>query len=497
MRKQPTADKGRYFWSFALGGLLIFLSTVRFSVQPFAWVAYAPLLVPIYRRGGRRRHLVLLAVLVVAFHLAVAKIVTAPLSFIFVPLFAVPFALVAWITVSASGAAYRRLGPRWGTYLFPSLVVVFGWLLYTLTEQSTWGSFAFNQSQNLSLLQATTFLGLAGVSFLVALGSSLAAALVVRGLRAPRADLAVFLVLFTGAHFYGELRLAEDFKGEPIRVAGVSSPFSAEETPGIMRNLKLARAKDDLLFDRTKIAAGRGARLVIWDEVATMLDRQAEPGLIARGRQVARDQGIDLFMAYGVLVSERPLKFENKYQWIRPDGEIADEYWKRHPVPSEGTVKGTRPARVLALNLSRPELGKVGGGICYDMDFPAIPLELARAGAGLVALPSSDWRGIDPLHSDMARIMGIATGMSVLRSVRSATSMASDPYGRVRASRRFYEKGDGVMLAELPAVRVPTLYAKIGDVFPVACAAFSLALIGALLGKELGVRRRRLPAPKA
>jgi apolipoprotein N-acyltransferase len=129
------------------------------------------------------------------------------------------------------------------------------------------------------------------------------------------------------------------------------------------------------------------------------------------------------------------------------------------------------------------------------MDFPSIPLALAQAGAGLVALPSSDWRGIDPLHSDMARIMGIATGMSVLRSVRSDTSMASDPYGRVRASRRFYEEGDGVMLADLPAVPVPTLYAQIGDVFPVANVAFSLVMLLALSWTSF--RHRRKPAPRA
>lgn len=105
-----------------------------------------------------------------------------------------------------------------------------------------------------------------------------------------------------------------------------------------------------------------------------------------------------------------------------------------------------------------------------------------------MVLPSSDWRGIDPIHSDMARIMGVAIGVSVLRPVRSATSFASDPYGRVRASRRFYEGGDGVMLASLPAVPVPTLYAKIGDVFPVANAIFSLVVLGMLVGTAF--RRR-------
>lgn len=483
---RPAAGDGRGAWLFALGGLLICLSMLRFSVQPFAWIAYAPLLVALHRHGGRRRHLALLAVLVVAFHLAVGKIITAPLSFVFTPLFALPFAAAAWISVSLSAAAWRRLGPRAGTYLFPVLVVAFEWFFSTLTSQSSWGSMAFNQSQNLSLLQATTFFGIGGVSFLVALGSSLAASVISRGARAHRVDLAVFLALFAGAHLYGELRLAAGLPGKPIALAGVVSPFSAEEIPGVMRNLELAREKDEALFERTRKAAGSGARLVIWNEAATMLRREDEPGFVARGRDAALESGVDLFMAYGVLVSERPLRFENKYLWIRPDGEVVDEYWKRHPVPSEGTIAGKRPAKVFPADPLQPALGRVGGAICYDLDFPSVALGLARAGAGMVALPSSDWRGIDPLHSDMARIMGIATGMSVLRSVRSATSMASDPYGRVRASRRFEDADDGVMLAELPAVRVPTLYAAIGDVFPIACLVFSLGLGAALLTSSRG-----------
>lgn len=283
--------------------------------------------------------------------------------------------------------------------------------------------------------------------------------------------------------------MAGDFKGEAVPVAAVASLFSSEETPGAIRDPSSARPKDALLFERTLSAARRGARLVVWNEVATIMERPDEPGFVEKGRAVARETGIDLVMAYGVLLSRRPFRFENKYLWVRPDGAIADEYWKRHPVPGEGSVPGTKPARIIPLDPARPELGKAGGGICYDMDFPPIPLGLVRAGAGLVALPSSDWRGIDPIHSDMARIMGVAIGVSVLRPVRSATSFASDPYGRVRASRRFYENGDGVMLASLPAVPVPTLYAKVGDVFPIANVIFSLGVLGVLVGAVL--RRRR------
>jgi apolipoprotein N-acyltransferase len=186
-------------------------------------------------------------------------------------------------------------------------------------------------------------------------------------------------------------------------------------------------------------------------------------------------------MAYGVLASASPLRIENKYLWIRANGSLADEYWKRHPVPGEGSIPGKKAAQVIAF----PE-GNLSGAICYDYDFPQIALSNVRAGAGLAVIPAGDWRGIDPLHSDMARVMGVATGMSILRSVRSATSFASDPYGRVKAAMRFYEPGAGVMTADLPAVAVPTLYARTGDVLPWLAVAFLLLAVALTLW-----RRRR------
>jgi len=487
-RERPL--KSDHARSFLLGGLLILLTGIRFSIQPVAWIAAAPLLAPLFKMGGGwKRGLALLGVLLAAYHVAVAEIATRPLSLLMAPMFALPFALGAFLSIAFAGTAYRRLGPRWGIYSYPAAVVIFEWIFHTFTPQSSWGSLVFTQSQNLTLMQATTILGPTGVSFLVALGSSLAAAVAVGGWKPRRKDLAVFIALFIGAHTFGELRLIRNPPGEPVTMAAVASPFAAEDTRKYVASPALARGADEDLFERTRLAARRGAKIVVWNEAATFLERPDEAPLVGKGQAVARETGIDLIMAFGVLVSRDPLRFENKYLWIRPDGRVAEEYWKRHPVPGEGSIPGTKRALVLPLDPVNPEKGRAGGGICYDADFPEVPLWLARSGAGLMLLPSSDWRGIDPLHSDMARIMGLSVGLSVFRSVRSATSMASDQFGRVLASRRFYIGGDGVMVAEVPALPVPTLYAKIGESFPVACLAFGLLGSVLIIGKTRRGRR--------
>jgi apolipoprotein N-acyltransferase len=64
--------------------------------------------------------------------------------------------------------------------------------------------------------------------------------------------------------------------------------------------------------------------------------------------------------------------------------------------------------------------GRASGAICYD--YPKMALEHARLGVDVIALPSSDWRGIDPLHAQMAVLGAIAGGFSVVRSTRFGLS---------------------------------------------------------------------------
>jgi len=100
--------------------------------------------------------------------------------------------------------------------------------------------------------------------------------------------------------------------------------------------------------------------------------------------------------------------------------------------------------------------------------------EHAIGGAGVVVVPSSDWRGIDPYHTQMARVRGIEGGFSVVRSVRWATSGAFDALGRTRGTSSYFE-GERLMIARVPVTQIPTLYTHIGDALPFAALGILLA----------------------
>jgi apolipoprotein N-acyltransferase len=128
-------------------------------------------------------------------------------------------------------------------------------------------------------------------------------------------------------------------------------------------------------------------------------------------------------------------------------------------------------------------VGIAAGAICYDYDFPALALAHARLGVALVALPSSDWAGIDPMHTQMAAVRAIEGGFSLLRSTRMGLSAGIDAHGRLRGWLSSNESDDRVLVVTLPAQRVPTLYSTLGDW---AVLPFAGVLVTALLSLRRG-----------
>lgn len=447
----------------------------RLNVAALAWVSCVPWLVYLRRTQGWRARLLLLAALQVAVALQTAKIITEPIPWLFVPVFSVPSALGAWAAYCGFEVLRRRIGDARGLVLFPSMVVVLEWLAWTGSDLGSWGALAYTQLDNLPLLQTTALFGLAGIAALMAAASAVVAVAIddprPRWLRTG----AVVAALVIAAHGYGALRLARPLPGPLVTVAAVVADLGLEG--GALPSPERLAAEIETLFARSEVAADRGAELIVWNEGAVAVAPDAEEALVARGQRFATERGVDLVLAY-VVPLDGMSRFENKYVWLGPSGPV-ETYLKHHPVPGEGSVRGTAPVVVH----ERP-WGRGAGAICYDYDFPGLGRQHAQGEAGLVFVPSSDWRGIDPIHTQMARVRGIEGGFAVLRPVRWATSGVYDALGRARGTSSWFE-GGRVLVARVPVGRVQTLYARVGDVLPLLGLGFVvLSVLGAL-------RRRR------
>jgi apolipoprotein N-acyltransferase len=380
--------------------------------------------------------------------------------------------------------SYRALHEQGGQiaalYGFVALATLLEWTGFALSEQGAWTTSANALLTDLPLLQLASLGGLGLIALVMAWVAAMIAALLLapapRRLWVHAVAVGATLLIVYG---FGALRLDRQVGEERnVRAAAVVTDLGMG-TDGLPGEAEL-RANTELLFARSERAVERGAQLVVWNEAAAFVRPAQEAELVARGKSFARMHGVDLVMAYGVLVSDTPMSFRNEYLWLDPDGQALEQYAKHHPVPGEPSLRGTTPLRANA----RP-WGKSVGAICYDYDFPEMAIEHARLGADLAVVPSSDWRGIDPYHTLMARVRAIEGGFSVLRSVRWASSAGFDAMGRVRGWMPANDP-EGVMVVKLPTERVSTLYARVGDA-PVVTFSASL-LVGTI---SVALRRRR------
>ena len=460
-----------------LGCALIFAANFRWGVGVAAWIAPVPLLRYLRLTRGWRSRLVFGTALCAAWIATTLKIVTVPLPAVAalpMGLMAAMFNLVAYL---AWDRLRRHIPQSVTLVVFPAAVVVAEWLQH-FTVLASWGAMAHTQLDDLLLLQLASLGGIAAVSFVVAwVAAWLELALsVVLGGAAPqvlRQGVAVAAV-FLGAHAWGVMRLNVPLNDVSVRVAAIGTPATFGGAPPLP-DVPVRNAIVDTLLSDSARAATAGARLVVWTEAAALvMPGDEETGFVQRVAGVARIHSVDIVAAYVVPASpEQILPYQNKYRWFGPDGVERQAYWKHHPAPGEPAVVGHGPLAAVDT-----PFGRAGGAICYDYDYPEVALEHARLGVDVVALPSSDWRGIDPLHTQMAALNAIAGGFSVVRSTRFGLSAIVDPLGRMRGWHSSFEGGPHLLIAEVPRHHLKTVYAVTGDVLVFTCMVLLLAVVG-------------------
>jgi apolipoprotein N-acyltransferase len=467
---------GRPALLLSLGCALIFVANFRWGVGALAWIAPVPLLRYLRLTYGWRYRLAFAVALALAWIATTLKIITPPVP-------AVAAVILGLMAAGSNIAAYfawdwarRRVPPNAALLAFPVAVVVSEWLMHS-TPLASWGAMAYTQVDDLPLLQLASLGGIAMVTFVVAwtaawLELALGVALgdsVDTGLRQGVAVAAIVLA----AHTWGAIRLNMPLGDVSVRVAAVGTPATFGGAPPLP-DAAARKAIVDTLLDDSARAAAAEARLVVWNEAAALVMPDEEDAFAARIAAFAKARSVDIVAAYIVPASQQEiLPYQNKYRWYGPDGTERQVYWKHHPAPGEPAVTGHGP--LTAVDTS---FGRASGAICYDYDYPELPLEHARLGVDVVALPSSDWRGIDPLHSQMAALQAIAGGFSVVRSTRLGLSAIIDPLGRVRGWHSSFEGGAPLLVADVPRHHLDTVYARVGDVLVYACMALLIALLG-------------------
>ena len=87
------------------------------------------------------------------------------------------------------------------------------------------------------------------------------------------------------------------------------------------------------------------------------------------------------------------LKKTNHFTLITPNGKVAWNYEKANPVPIVESDITAGPA--ILPTFDSPTLGKLGGSICFDLDYPEFVKQAGFKHVDLMLQPSWTWNAIN------------------------------------------------------------------------------------------------------
>jgi apolipoprotein N-acyltransferase len=337
------------------------------------------------------------------------------------------------------------------------------------------------------LLNASTVVGTYGLSILVVLAAGAIWMLAHRCWRASAGLLAVILL----AHFV-------PWPADNSQASAAPRPIRIVQ-PNIGQQDKWSPGFDEIAARRLDLMTIKGppvTRLVLWPEAA--VTEPLEDGRDAATR-IAEDERLratrslavgDILMTGGLSLTSSDGQnvngATNSIYVMEPLGRVRGRYDKAHLVPY-GEYLPMRPL-LSAIGLSRlapgdidfvagpgPTTiqlpggwGKVGFQLCYEIIFSGEVVDRHNR-PDFIFNPSNDaWFGRwgPPQHLAQARLRAAEEGIPIIRSTPTGISALIDPHGRIVQSLPW--RTAGVIDATLPGPLEPTLFARLGNIIPLA-----------------------------
>lgn len=369
-----------------------------------------------------------------------------------------------------------------------------------------WVQLGASQAGVVPIVQTASLAGVYGLSaLLVAASAALAVAMVGRGrVRwAAPAMVAATAGLLAG---WGAWRAGEGSLttvGPAIRVALAQGNIPQHEKWDRDRAARILGT----YLEQTREGASRGASLVIWPESSTpFLYEQDRAGGEAIRRTV-REHGVSLLFGSDQYEDGQPPRFYNAAFLLAPDGTTAAVYRKMHLVPfgefvplkrllffvaplveSVADFSPGREAAVMPVGASR-----LSTAICYEVVYPDLMAAFVARGSQLLTTITNDaWYGRTSAphqHFWMATLRAVEQGRYLVRSANTGISGIVDPYGRVVARTRLFERT--VLTGDVRFLDHRTVYARTGDAFAWACGLGTAAVWAFTRPRKTRGRRSR------
>ena len=470
--------------------LLTLFSSGRWALAPVAWIAPVIGLYVIHRTSTRAGWFLLWAAILLPSSIAWYGTIPFP-----TPIYAV-FMLFQALVATVPYLLDRLLTPRLGrhiltTLVFPTATTAVEFLLVGDGPLGSFGAQAYTQATFAPLAQFASVGGLWGITFVVtwfasvvhwavrrleagepygrpvtACGAVILAILAfgaIRLLAAPAAQQRVEVASFTATH---------------VDMIAMMRLYNTDQVAFRERT----RAQHTAYLRRTAEAAGSGAQIVLWPELAGLGVEEDVATLVAEGQAVA--DAHDLYLAMPLFVLDpsgaAPV---NKIVVADPAGAIVLDH-----VKYGGNMIEQRQPGIRQLQTVETPYGILSAVICWDTDYPAVVRQASQQNVDILLSPAYVWPAVARIHAEMAPFRSIENGLTLVRQSDNGYSLISDPYGRIVTRENHVEQTDVMMVAAAPVMPTRTLYGSLGDIVGQLSVAGLLLTIVAVV-----VRRFRRP----
>lgn len=377
------------------------------------------------------------------------------------------------------GIAVRRFGIG-GVWLAPIFWVATEWLRGSVGPAFPWVPLGASQASVIPVVQLASVTGVYGLSVLVALVSTGAAAVALSRRRSQWVGFAGVGVLLVAVALGGAFRVMSGrltTTGQVLRVGLLQGNVEQDvkwnpafREPILRRYLDLSRQ-----------AVGAGANLVIWPEaslpfyfesdassaepIRRLAAESRTPFIVGTDEVIVTNGGADLLYNSAVLVGA--------------DGRSRGSYRKIELVPFGEYVPFKRmlffASRLVdAVSDFSPGVepvvfdvngGRVSVAICYESIYPWLSRKFVQRGSELLAVITNDaWFGRSSAayqHFELGALRAVEEGRYLVRAANTGISGAVDPYGRAILKTRLFEPAS--VTVDVRLLQDRTIYSRTGD----------------------------------
>lgn len=464
-----------------LGALSLMLSGINWHMGFAAWIA--PILLLLYTRNVQWNKLWIFFI-VISIAGALSQTNNNPTKLFLVHVYhGLVFGILSSIPYLIEKIFYKKSRYIY-TLIFPSSIALVEYFASMII--GTWGSIAHTQYGFLSFRQITSITGIFGVWFFVSWFAS-TVNWFIENKNNKRSTIhagIIFGGIFILILIYGNIKLHKPTeKTEEVKIACVINNYNKlEDAADFIRSMALGENvpvpsnlfSDTIAINKMKqltIEASKKADIIVWSEVALILTQKQKQVLISDIKNICTQKEVYILLSFYEECLEKDKKpFNNVAIIVSPQGEKEWEYKKSFLTPIiETSITNRGDYNMPAL---KTLFGTIGCVICADMDMQHYIKQASEKNIDILLIPAIDYKGIIPLHTQMASIHSIQFGFSIVRSNGIGVTSIYNSVGKEITSFNSLKSNDRILFAALPVKSNKTFYGRYGDVFILLCGLF-------------------------